>query len=65
VGKVRDALATLPWVETPTATFDLRNHLVRFRITDRAAFSLEELNKALAARDAKYQAELVSGPTGT
>jgi hypothetical protein len=49
---VRDALATLPWVEPDTITPDKATLKVSFGINDRDKFDFEELKGKLGA---KYQ----------
>jgi cytochrome c-type biogenesis protein CcmE len=61
---VRDALATLPWVEQGTIQVDPDTKQVRFGINDKAQFSEEALRQALPSRYRKGLA-VVSGPTPT
>jgi hypothetical protein len=60
---VRQALATLPWVEQDSIQFDARYRLVRFRVKDKSLFSREELDAALKKQKADYRAEQITGPT--
>ena len=61
---MRDALASLPWVESDPATIqtDIKVQQVRFRVKDRAAFDLEAVKSALAGKGFK-DAALLKGPT--
>jgi type IV secretory pathway component VirB8 len=59
---VRDALATLPWVETSTidANRDLRQ--VKFTVKDKSQFDLEACKKVIATAGYDYT-KLLVGPT--
>jgi hypothetical protein len=61
---VRDALQSLPWVESDPATIhtDIKVQQVRFRVRDRAAFDLPALQAALAEKGFA-KAALLAGPT--
>ena len=61
---MRDALQSLPWVESDPATIqtDIKVQQVRFRVKDRAAFDLPALQDALAGKGFKNVA-LLKGPT--
>jgi hypothetical protein len=59
---VRDALATLPWVEQRTIAADRGSRTVTFGINDRSKFSLDKIKQALAPRYRKGLA-LVEGPS--
>jgi hypothetical protein len=58
---VRDALATLPWVEQKTIQADRAARTAKFGVNDKAAFSLSEIEEALSP---KYRRGLrvVDGP---
>ena len=58
---MRNALATLPWVEQRTIEPDRSTKRVRFGINDKSKFNEEELKQALSG---KYRKGLtvVSGP---
>ena len=43
---MRDALATLPWVETGTIDADRATRTVRFGINDQSQFSLDKVSEA-------------------
>jgi hypothetical protein len=59
---VRDALATLPWVEQKSIVTDIATKEVQFRLADKSKFNLDEVKKALEAQN--FQAiKLKSGPT--
>jgi hypothetical protein len=47
---VRDALATLPWVEHSSIETDTNTQEVRFRLKDKSKFDVEEVKKAIAGK---------------
>jgi hypothetical protein len=47
---VRNALASLPWVEQKTIEPNRDTHLVKFGINDRSAFNEEEMANVLGPR---------------
>jgi hypothetical protein len=59
---VRDALATLPWVEQKTIQADRATKTAKFGVNDKAAFDLSEIEGALSS---KYRRGLrvVDGPS--
>ena len=59
---MRDNLATLPWVETDTIKPNGRTRQVKFTITDRAKFDLEEVKRALTPRYDDH-VKVLAGPT--
>jgi len=58
---VRDALASLPWVDQDSTRFDRISHKVKFGIYDKSKFDLDQIREALPE---KYREglELASGP---
>jgi len=59
---VRDALATLPWVETSTIDANRELRQVKFTVKDKAQFDLAAAKKVIA--DAGYDStKLLVGPT--
>lgn len=48
---MRQALATLPWVEQDSIQTDVAKHEVRFKLKDKKAYNEEALKKALKAKD--------------
>jgi hypothetical protein len=61
---VREALATLPWVEQDSITADVHTHLATFGIKDKNKFNLEQVKKALQGQQFP-EVELISGPDTT
>jgi hypothetical protein len=59
---VREALATLPWVEKESIEADVPSRKVTFHITDASKFDFEQLNEALKKQDFD-DAQLIHGPT--
>jgi hypothetical protein len=59
---VRDALATLPWVEQRTIDADRGTHTVTFGVNDRSKFSMDKIKQALAPRYRRGLA-IVEGPS--
>jgi hypothetical protein len=58
---VREALATLPWVEKDTVV--VKNKTVRFAVMDKKDFDLDAVKKALAAKNQNFKVDrVVSGP---
>ena len=47
---MRDALATLPWVETSSIVTDRKTLQAKFTVKDRSAFNTDELKRALGER---------------
>ena len=60
---MRDALATLPWVETDTVKIDAKKRQAKFTVKDRASFNNDELLKALADKGYHSGAKVLTGPT--
>ncbi len=60
---MRDALATLPWVETDSIQPNRDKRQVKFTVADKAKFDFEAVKKVLA--DAGYDsgAKVLTGPT--
>ena len=50
---MRNALATLPWVEHKSIQTDIPSREVRFDLNDKKAFNAEEVKKAL--NDKKFK----------
>jgi hypothetical protein len=59
---VRDALTTLPWVESDTITPDGRKRQVKFTVKDRTKFDMDEVKRALGSRYSDG-VTLMAGPT--
>ena len=59
---MRDALTTLPWVESDSIVTDGKLRQAKFTVKDKAAFNLEEVKKALGGR---YDSgvKVLAGPT--
>ena len=55
-------LATLPWVERDSIQTDAQKRQAKFKVTDRAKFSMDEVTRVLGAR---YHdgVKLLTGPT--
>lgn len=47
---MRQALATLPWVEQASIQTDIPTRQVRFNLTDKTAWSEEQVRSALKAK---------------
>jgi hypothetical protein len=60
---VRDALATLPWVEPDSIQPDRDKRQVKFTVKDKAKFDFEAVQKALAAKGYDSGAKVLTGPT--
>ena len=62
---MRDAIATLPWVETDSIQTDAAKKQVKFTVTDAKQFDDKVVIEALKAKGAKYGngATKLSGPT--
>jgi hypothetical protein len=58
---VREALASLPWVDDDSNRADRITHKVRFGIYDKSKFDLDQIREALPPRF-REGVELVSGP---
>ncbi len=59
---MRDALATLPWVETDSIQPSREKRQVKFAVKDRSKFDMEAVKKVLS--DKGYDnASLLTGPT--
>jgi hypothetical protein len=58
---VREALATLPWVEQASVSADVPSRKVVFNVSDASKFDFEQLNEALKKQDFD-DAELIHGP---
>ena len=48
---MRNALATLPWVEQDSIKTDVNTQEASFRLKDKSQFDFEQLKKALANQD--------------
>jgi hypothetical protein len=59
---VRKALSTLPWVEQDTIAPDVRKQQVRFAVTDKKSFNLDEVKSAIAEKTSFTVGEVLSGP---
>jgi hypothetical protein len=59
---VREALTTLPWVESDTIVTNGKTRQVKFTVKDRTKFDLEEVKQALGSRYADG-ARVMTGPT--
>jgi len=59
---VRDALATLPWVEKDSIVTDKKALQAKFTVTSKGAFKEEELKRALGDRYSSGMTVL-TGPT--
>jgi hypothetical protein len=59
---VREALATLPWVEQESITANVRTHLVTFAVTDTGKFNTAQVKEALKQQQFP-DVELIAGPT--
>ena len=59
---MRDALATLPWVEPNSIVVDKKALQAKFTVTSKGAFKEEELKRALGGRYADGMTVL-TGPT--
>jgi hypothetical protein len=59
---VRDALLTLPWVESDSIETSKELRQVRFKVKDKAQFDLEAAKKAISAKGYD-NVKLLSGPT--
>lgn len=60
---MRDALATLPWVETDSIQPNRDKRQVKFTVKDRAKFDFEAVKKALAEQGYDSGARVLTGPT--
>ena len=47
---MRDALATLPWVETSSIVTDRKTLQAKFTVKEKSAFKVDELKRALGDR---------------
>jgi hypothetical protein len=47
---VEGALRSLPWVDKDSVKADITTHRVKFRVTDKGKYNLDEIKKALPAR---------------
>ncbi len=61
-GRVREALAGLPWVVPASITPDRATRQVRFAVADRAAFDLAAVQDAIGRKGFKG-VTLLAGPT--
>ena len=59
---MRDALTTLPWVESDTIKTDGKTRQAKFTVKDRAQFNMDEVKRALGSRYGD-DAKLMTGPT--
>ena len=59
---MREALTTLPWVEPDTILADRNTRQARFAVKDKAAFNLDEVNKALGSQYNRG-VKVLTGPT--
>jgi hypothetical protein len=62
---VRDAIATLPWVESDSIKTDSAKMQVKFTVKDAAQFNEQAVIDALKKKSAKYAdgAKKLTGPT--
>jgi hypothetical protein len=62
---VRDAIATLPWVETSSIKTDANKMQVMFTVKDASQFSEQAVIDALNKKSSKYGngAKKLTGPT--
>jgi hypothetical protein len=60
-GRVRKALATLPWVEQGTITMDFKSRELKFGLKESGRFDADAVKKALAGQGFA-SAEWLSGP---
>jgi hypothetical protein len=58
---VREALATLPWVEQDSVSADVRSRKVVFNVTDAGQFDFGRLDEALKKQDFN-DVELIHAP---
>jgi hypothetical protein len=58
---VRDALATLPWVEQKTIQADRASKTVKFGVNDKKAFNLNEIEETLSSKYRKGL-RIIEGP---
>ncbi len=59
---MRNNLATLPWVEPDTIKPNGKTRQVKFTVTDRAKFDLQEVKQALTSRYSDG-VKVLAGPT--
>ena len=60
---MRDALATLPWVETDSIEASREKRQVKFTVKDRAKFDFEAVRKALDEKGYGTGVKVLTGPT--
>jgi hypothetical protein len=60
---VRDALATLPWVEPDSIQPDRSKRQVKFTVKDKAKFDFDAVKAALADKGYDGGAKVLTGPT--
>jgi len=60
---VRNALASLPWVEAASIQTNQIRLQVKFTVTDRAAFDLKAVKQVLAPNWHDEGLRLLAGPT--
>ena len=60
---MRDALATLPWVETDSIQPNRDKRQVKFTVKDKTKFDFEAVKKALANQGYDSGAKVLTGPT--
>jgi hypothetical protein len=60
---VRDALATLPWVESSSIEADRGKRQVKFTVTDREKFDFQEVKKLLDDKGYGSGVKVLAGPT--
>lgn len=60
---MRDAIATLPWVEPDSINADRGKRQVKFAVKDKAKFDFEAVKKALGDQGYDSGAKLLTGPT--
>ncbi|MCS6864032.1 MAG: hypothetical protein RMJ56_08375 [Gemmataceae bacterium] len=56
------SLATLPWVEKGSIKTDAQRRHVKFTVTDRSQFNMDELRQKLGSRYSSG-VQLIAGPT--
>jgi hypothetical protein len=60
---VREALASLPWVDKDTIQTDIKTQIVKFTVKDANQFNLDQVKQVLAAKAKRFaDVKLISGP---
>lgn len=60
---MRDALASLPWVEPDSIQPDRDRRQVKFTVKDKAKFDFDAVKSALADKGYDSGAKVLTGPT--